>query len=326
LLVRILGVAVVAGLATAGWQVIGSPASHHTPSSTASVTGSPAAPDALAATSALPETIPAADADSVLMGRESGVRLLAHGFVSGYGSGSEARTAPRGLRLLAFRTQAIAGDSGASPPVLSIRIGSQTRGPLVNTSDYLVAAVPPDETSVDLVLTDGGVTQSLSLLTGRPSASNPDICRRVHRVAVVNATRAVTVQVRSASGTVGITSGTITLKSVALSYWADDGSHPASTVSALLHVDATVSLAGDAKAYGADADLIRLLLPGAAPTSAGLAARNAAANRSTQVDDVIEVPADLTTATLLYTGSMTTAKGSLTVQTPVQFGFTIPAG
>jgi hypothetical protein len=315
---------VVAGLATAGWQVVGSPIAHRSPAASPSSTTVAASGDVLAATDSVAAILPAAAPDSVLLGRASGVRLLSYGFVPGYGSGSNARSAPAGMRLLAFRTEATAGETGAAPPVLSIRIGGNVRGPLVVTSSYLVAAVPQDSTAVDLILTDTGVTQALSLLTGRPSSANPAVCLRVHRLAALEASRPVTVQVKATSGTVGITSGTLTVRSVALSYWADDGSHASSSAAALLHIDATVTLDGDPKAYGADAALLSVLLPAA--TAMRLPAHNAAANPATQIDDVVEVPADLTTGTISYSGSMTTSTGMVTVQTPVLVPFSIPAG
>jgi hypothetical protein len=257
----------------------------------------------------------------MLVGHTSGVKLRGYGFVDRYGSGEQARTAPKGRRLLAFAATAINGESGHAAPELSVRIGATERGPLVNTPDYVVVAVPPDAKSVDLVLTDSGVKQSISLLTGQPSATNPVVTTRANTIAKLSLSEKITVKVASPSGS-GITSGRITFTRVWLSYWCADGSHASRPDRALLHVTALVRLDGDPHDYGVEPGLLAASeLGGKAQKS-----RNAAADNTTEIDDVIEVPANIVDGAVTYSGTAAAAKGTITVMTAVTVPFQIPAG
>jgi hypothetical protein len=57
-----------------------------------------------------------------------------------------------------------------------------------------------------------------------------------------------------------------------------------------------------------------------------LTSDNAASDPGTEVDDVVQVPASLTTGSVDFGGSVKTAKGTLTVLTPASIAFQIPAG
>ncbi|MGX7679801.1 hypothetical protein ACSMXN_13000 [Jatrophihabitans sp. DSM 45814] len=219
-------------------------------------------------------------------------------------------------------------------PDLSIRVGNTERGPLVITDEYLVVAVPANSgtnagtnagtvaTNVDLVLTDSGVRQSISLITGKHNADCLAISMRTHRAAVVGLSRGVNVKVTEPSGALGMTSGTMTVRTASLSYWAADLTHPDSPRSAFLHVSAIVKLAGDPAGYGAEPGLLWLRLP----DGSTVGATNGAADPSKDVDDIFEVPANLSTATLVYAGSEKADKGALTVVTPVTVPISIPVG
>jgi hypothetical protein len=279
--------------------------------------------DVLTHTVKISSDLTAAGPGAAMIGAQSGVRLLKYGFIERYGSGDAARSAPRNKKLLAFQVAPMAGDSGSAAPQLSIRTNGVERGPLVLTNDFVVTAVPTNATAVDLVLTDGGVEQSISLLTGLPASSNPLITNRTNRVATIATSKTVSVRVKATKGTAGITSGTITLSGIRLSYWAPDGSHAGKSDQALLHVMATVKLAGDKRGYGAETALLSVTVTG---TAGSLPARNVAANKRTQVDNVVTVPADITAGTVTYSGTVTTPSGSITVITPVKLPFAIPAG
>jgi hypothetical protein len=316
--VRLLGLLVVTVLAVAGWQVLGRDVR------TAPVTdGGPI----LTTASALGSPITKAGPGSVLVGPTAGVRLVSYGFIQRYQFGAIAdqpRTAPAGRRLIAFSAQPAPGEEASTMPALSIRVGAEESGPLVSTANYVVASVPMDPTNVDLVLTDGGVKQSISLLTGQPSAANPAICSRLHRMSAVGSSVSVSVKVKALHASPGVTSGTFSLRSVSLSYWGLDGSHPSDVHSALLHVGAVVTLAGDPTGYGAEAGLLS-----ATSTSepiVGGRARNAAPHPATQVDDVIEVSAELTSGLIHYSGTISTPSGEVWVLSPVSIPFVIPAG
>jgi hypothetical protein len=252
------------------------------------------------------------------------VRLVEYGFVDSYDWGDRARSAAPGYRLLAFATSPLPGELGAADdqaPALSVRVDGKERGPLTATSDYVVTAVPQSAKQIELVLTDSGVKQSISLLTGQPAASNPAVTVRAHDRQSVNVSKPVRVQLQTPAGT-GAVDGMLTLTGLSLTYWSADGQHCADPDRAWLHVGAVVKLDGDPQAYGAESGLISVQLPG----SADLRSKNAAPDPTTAVDDVVEVPGDLTTGSVTYSGTVKTPKGTLTVLTPVTLPFDIPAG
>jgi hypothetical protein len=283
--------------------------------------------DLLSTTTTLGSEIDTASADAQMIGTTSGVRLRDFGFVSRYGAGTAARTAPPGRRLLAFSVTALPGEFASASPSLALEIDGSQRGPLVMSSEHLVAAVPDKAKSVNLVLSDGGHTQRLSLLTGQPDRSNPLLSGRSSRMQTLAIAKPITVKV-SAGKKSGLVAGTIQFRSVWLSYWTAGGTQPSAPDRAFLHVTATVKLVGDREAYGAEAGLLSASLPAAAggdEAGASSAAKNAATNPATQVDDVIEVPADLTSGSLQYSGQLSTAAGTLKVMTPVKVPFDIRA-
>jgi hypothetical protein len=277
--------------------------------------------DVLTTASTLRTPLTPAPRGAQMTGRLSGVRLVEYGFVDSYGWGDRARTAPAGFRLLAFATDGVAGELADQPPDLSVRVDGQERGPLTATSDYLVTAVPIHARSVDLVLTDSGLKQSISLLTGQPDGLNPAVTARVHQSQRLSVARPIRVRLKTSAGT-GLLDGTLTLQALSLTYWAADGTQCGGMDRAWLHVAATVKLDGDRQAYGAEAGLITVELPG----SGRLTARNAASDPAHEVDDVIDVPASATAGQLTYSGTLSTSKGTITVLTPVTIPFSIPAG
>jgi hypothetical protein len=281
----------------------------------------PAGTDLLA-TAAQVDPVPAA-ATAQLIGATSGVLVTQHGFVETFGSGTTTRSAPTGRRLLAFSLQSLPGEYADKPPQLSLDVDGVVRGPLVRTNDYIVAAVPFLTSQIQLLLTDSGSTQRLDLVTGRPARTNPALSARRDRMQTLTTSRPITVKV-TAGGKSGLVGGTIVFRSVWLSYWGADGSTPSAPDRAFLHVTATVKLVGDSQAYGAEAALVSASLTGSAG-SAVARAHNDARDPATQIDDVIEVPADTTRGTLHYAGRSTTAAGSVQVLTPIAVPFDIPA-
>lgn len=277
--------------------------------------------DVLTTTATLRSRLTAAPPSARMIGQLSGVRLVEYGFVTSYGWGDRARTAPVGYRLLAFATNPEAGEAGDRTPDLSVRVDGVERGPLQSTSDYVVTAVPLHARTVELVLTDSGMKQALSLLTGKPAGGNPTVTMRSHTSQQLGVAKPIKVQLKTAAGT-GPLNGTLSVSAVTLTYWAADGTSCQGTDRAWLHLAATVKLDGDKRAYGAESSLLSVSLPG----SARLAVRNAAEDPGTEVDDVVQVPASLTGGNLTYSGTVHTAKGTITVLTPVTVAFSIPAG
>jgi hypothetical protein len=276
--------------------------------------------DVLTTTSTLRTPLTPAPSDAVMVGQLSGVRLVEYGFVDVYGWGDRARTAPSGSRLLAFAAEPVPGEMAAANPDLAVRVDGRERGPLAVTSDYVVIAVPKHARQVELVLTDSGLKQSVSLLTGKPDANNPAVTVRSHDRQRLNIARQIRVQLKTSAGT-GVLAGTLLVRQVSLSYWAADGDCPRPD-RAWLHVGAVLRLEGDKQPYGAEPALISVTLPGAGK----LVSANAASDPRTGVDDVVEVPASLTEGSLTFAGTARTAKGTLTVLTPVTVSFEIPAG
>jgi hypothetical protein len=279
-----------------------------------------AAGDVLTTTSTLRTPLTPAPGNAVMVGQLSGVRLVEYGFVDVYGWGDRARTAPPGTRLLAFAAEPVPGELAAANPDLAIRVDGRERGPLAVTSDYVVIAVPKHAHQVDLVLTDSGLEQSVSLLTGKPDGNNPAVTVRSHDRQRLDISREIRVQLKTSAGT-GVLSGTLLVRQVSLSYWAADGDCPRPD-RAWLHVGVVLQLEGDKQAYGAEPALISVTLPGAGKQISA----NAASDPRTQVDDVVEVPASLTEGSLTFAGTARTTKGTLTVLTPVTVPFEIPAG
>jgi hypothetical protein len=258
-----------------------------------------------------------------LVGRSSGVKLLAYGPVVQYGAGAEALSAPSGHRLIAFKVAPLAGEDGTTAgPALYVAVDGQRRGPLAPTDDYVVIAVPTSAKSVSLVLADPGGDQTVSLVTGELGKDVPLVTRRANRTATLGVDRAVNVKVAGAKGS-GITSGRVSFKSVSLLYWAPDGSHAGGPQRALLQIVATMRLSGDKADFGVETDL--LSAAGTGDTTAK--ARNAAAKGSNQIVAVVDVPADITSGTVTFRGTARIAgKGTITVLTPLTLTFTIPAG
>jgi len=278
----------------------------------------PAVGDVLTKTSVVGNTLRLASSQAVVIGHTTGVRLREFGFVDRYGRGDAARSAEKGRKLLAFQTESAPGESGAAAPVLSVRIDGVERGPLISTSEFVVVAVPLNPQSVDLILTDSGVKQSISLLTGQVGTNSPELSTRANRVATMSMKKEITVRVSGPAGT-GITSGHITFTKVWLSYFGADGTHASSPDRAFLHVMATVRLDGDTHDFGIEPGLLSVSVDGSTPVRT----RNAAGDTG-EIDDVSEVPADVVSGAISYSGSAAADKGTLSVVTPVTVPFTIP--
>jgi len=258
----------------------------------------------------------------VMIGRTSGVRLTNLGVVDRYGLGDNARTAPEGRKLIAFSLRPLAGEAGDDEPKLYIRVDGRKRGPLAMTDEYVVTAVATNAKQADLVLADSGGEQSISLLTGTAASGNPMVTARKNRMVKISVTKPVTVKVSGPRGA-GVTSGRVSFTALSLTYWAPDGSHASGARRALLQIVASIRLESDSSGYGAEAGLLSAAATGDTPARA----RNAAVDRSRQIVAVVDVPADITAGTVRFSGSApTAAKGTLTIQTPVQFQFTIAAG
>jgi hypothetical protein len=289
----------------------------------------PADKDALLAVSLGPTAAPAAIDNAVLIGRDSGVRLIAAGEISRYGSGDDARSAPQGYHLIAFQTAAHDGDldgHGTSTP--QVVVGGQPR-PLPATSagsPWVVVAVASG-TTAELSLTDAGVTQTLSLPGGQPGSGNIQVLARTHRDVQVNRKINVPVRLTLHGSTVQTYSWHVTAAEARLFYWSDANpdAHASDPAHALLYVDITYTdpgLTTPNEVFGFHSAMLSMTLPdGTVIQSHDIDKKNGF------VINVFDVPADFTTGVVHVSGRDTLADDYIeTVAKPGNIPISIPAG
>jgi hypothetical protein len=124
------------------------------------------------------------------------VTLLSSGWVAHDGRDAGIRSAAAGQKLLAFEVSFGEGENAAPKfgklrLVVSVDNATPRRLPLGHTAlasaQRFVVGVPAATRAVDLALTDSGVTQRLSILTGKPSAGNVAVLRRADRFMQIDA-------------------------------------------------------------------------------------------------------------------------------------------
>jgi hypothetical protein len=287
----------------------------------------PAETDVLTTSDLGPVPTPAsAAATAAMVGRDTGVKLVSAGYVPRYGSGDEARSAPAGERLVAFRVSQLDGDLAAENMWDELTVATQGKAaqPLPQpdaASDYEVLAVPAG-TSAQLTLTDGGYTQTLSLPDGRPGSQNLAVLARTHRDATVNSTQAVPVSV-SSGGVARSVTFTTTLADVGIDFWSSKKPtlHASTPDHALLTIDMTFTSAVlGTDTFGFPTGLLALNLP----DGTSVKAQNVAT--AGKILNVFDVPANITSATIVATGSEIEEGVTFTVTRAVSFPFSIPAG
>ena len=267
---------------------------------------------------------PASLSKAVMVGRTRKVTVSAAGYVPRYGTGSDARSAPAGQKLLAFRTAYDDGDvgSGTGSTVKLLVDGVARDVPSPSTDEWVVAAVP-DSSSAALQLVDSGDTQSISLPQGQPGAGNIAVLTRTHRSQLLGSTFNVTVQARKGKQKVSAVFRT-TATLARLDYWspANTAAKPSSTRNALLSIRVNYTTAKEKGGpFGYDPPLLRLRLP----TGTYVKARNVAPKG--KIANVFEVPAGFTTGTLQIIGSEPGSGGTtISVVTPKSIPISIPAG
>jgi hypothetical protein len=286
----------------------------------------PAPKDILAAVALGPTKAPPAVRDAKMVAKDESVTLERAGVVARYGRGDDARAAPDGQRLLAFRVAVGAGDIGNTPVpgALSVSVdGAAGRAvpPTEGADGYVVLAVAPSS-RVELILDDGGVKQTLAVPGGERGNDNIAVLLRTHRGVAIGKSASVPVRLSRAGESSNLTFHT-TVRSAALDYWLPQypGSHPAKPSNAMLSVDvAYTDTTAPGKTYGWDAALLKLKLPG----GTSVPARNVATKD--HVFNVFEVPAGFTSGTLLITGKEKVGDVSLQVSKSAAFLISIPAG
>ena len=268
-----------------------------------------------------------------------GLTITNIGKVTRFGTGDNARSAPAGQLLYAFKIAAAAGNDGAvkdlsSATTIALDNAAGRALPAHTGDQAIVIAVPTSVKSLDLVLNDSGLKQTFSLLTGKPGADNIVVLARTHRSDAVNQSTTTTynysAKVVFADGTTGTSqTATLSLAGVTLAYQDTAYSTTASAIDkAYLIPDIVYTGSHDGGPYGVNTSLLTFTPTGGA---AAITAKNVSTD-PTKLRNVFEVPAGVTTGTITVGGTATemfagsTTTYTLTVATPVSFAVSFPAG
>jgi hypothetical protein len=286
----------------------------------------------------LSQALPAAPSTAVIGAPAGGVRVTNLGPITRYGTGDAARSAPAGYRLIAFRLAAGYDSAGFTADLsrsaqVSINNAASRALPTAASGASYVLAAPTSAHSVDLVLQDGGIRQTISLLTGRPGAGNITVLARAHRSVTVNKTAPVSLSYSPAvvfgDGTSG-SSETISLTAhtARLDYSLPQFSAKASKPSdALLYIKMNYT---DPHASGGPFGLPPGVLSFTPTGGKAVPARDLDSS-SSFFYNVYEVPGNLTSGVVTVSGSFNekyndaTGSYKVTVSKPVQIPITFPA-
>ena len=284
------------------------------------------------------QSIPAAPAAAVMGSRYGGVRLTHLGRLARYGHGDSARSAPTGQKLIAFQIAAAPSDSdslAAFPDgTLTVGVAGHTHTVPRNTTPVLIA-IPDSATTANLVLSDAGVTQTLSLLTGKPGAANLAVDRRTHHTVAGGAQQTIAFK-ESAPGASITRTAHVKLYASGLRYWvnltAGDTRHASSPGTALLNVRLLYTFTGPPKSpftssgplgpFAFDPKMLSLHLP----DGRVIAARNYATNKDL-VYIMFPVPASYTTGRVYVSGHATNVHNvTFSVPKPISFPVSVAKG
>ena len=297
-----------------------------------------AAAGALASAEIGAQNVPAAPAGAVMGSMSGGIRVTNLGTVARYGTGDAARSAPKDQKLIAFKTEGAEGNDGTSTdlsPSATVSVDGAAGQPLpAKSGAYYVVAVPSGAKTVDLVLINAGLTQSISLLDGKPGANNVVVLARKNRSVTTPATAPLTFTYAPAVGFEDGTSGTsqtatATFNSADLSYSntvTGTTVTASSPTTAILHIDVYYTAAHDPGPFAFPAELVTFTPTG----GTAIAAKDIGGAKGVYL--VFEVPAGLTTGTITLAGSATQTYGNATgtykesVAAPVTIPFTLAAG
>ncbi|MEP7020808.1 MAG: DUF2510 domain-containing protein [Pseudonocardiales bacterium] len=300
----------------------------------------PAAAGSIAAAELGPITVPAAPKAAILGSWSGGITLTNLGPVTRYGTGDAARSAPSGQKLIAFTTKGALGNDGTSTDLtssakVSVDGGAGRAVPNPGSGEYVVVVVPSGAGTVDLVLSERGLRQSISLLTGKPGANNVVVLARQNRetrkLAQARAVFTFSPSVIFSDGSTGTTeAAVVTFRLADIAYRNIDLTKTITASShqkAIMHVSLTYVGAHDSGTFGFPSGLVTFTPTGGLPSHA----RNLSVT-SGRIFNVFEVPGNVTSGVLTLTGSInqpfqgSTGSYRFGIQTPVQIPISIPAG
>ena len=137
-------------------------------------------------------------ADAIIVSFSRSYRLSGLGQPDRFGSGDEARRPADDERFVAFQVDIDLGEgTSAELPTVEVQVGADPPRPLPEAAPAeigtvgMIISVPDDSDAVDLVVTEVGVQQRLSLLTGEPAVQNPSVLRRDNRSQTLGASQAL---------------------------------------------------------------------------------------------------------------------------------------
>ena len=273
--------------------------------------------------------VPDAPAGATMAALDGGVTIEKLGEIKRYGSGSEARSAPEGQKLIAFQLGDAPGDGssdGATALKLTVSVNGGGGQEIPDLEGLNVIAVPTDAKSVDLVTLADNVKQTLSLLDGKPGTGNIAVLARANRFGSFTVPKTFNFT-ETGGGASANRPCTLSGSVAGLFYWADDegSARATSPGNAILETDLkytfstdspppfTGSSAGDSATF--EPSHLTLTLPGGQKTQAKVVADRT----------VFEVPAAFTEGTITISGAYTNTNGiTFTVAAPVSFKVSIP--
>lgn len=294
----------------------------------------PAPANELISTSLGSQNLPAAPSDAIIGSLHGGLRLANLGVISRYGHFDTARRAPAGQKLIAFGVTAYIDNAGSLKSLLgstavSVDGKKGRKLPAATFPDYVVA-VPKAATSVNLVVTDAGYTQTISLLTGQPGPHNLAVLARADRFDPLNQVKNMTLKYSPAvAGPKGKPETSqvvsVTVGYVALGFWAGPDQRPAPSPSmAWMLPDYSVTNPKQpGHTFSLPATVMTFTPAGGSPVTA----TDLVSTADTSLNAFV-VPALLTSGTLTISGafSIPSNKGkrsiAVTITPPVSFTVT----
>lgn len=289
-----------------------------------------AAADLLGAMDIGPTTLDPPPEGAAIGSLHASFELTGLGRIDRYGAGDQARRPAEGHDLVAFTVKPGRGEdpSGVSEPTVEVEVDGErhdVRG-LLDGVTPVVVSVPDDVGSVDLVVTDAGVEQRLSLLDGTPGAGNLSVLTRANREQQIDVVHQVSGTGADAGGS-GPVSGTVTVNGARLEWFPTENRsrHPSGPEVAWLVVGFTYAWDNLTPPDGGFTDQVFTL---ELPDGRVVPAVNLAADPTVNAHIGFEVPADFTTGTLHIGGvdhqptGLTVDLGANVYSTPID----IPAG